>query len=419
MDHPDRPQSLSISLPQIGLSNTRHSPHGSLSDLNSTYGSFSACPFFHPTACQPFPRDQSLLHPLPSAFLQRFLEDKSLSLEHKRPSRSQDVWSVSLSRVTLGFDGARRGLRGKTLPFVEPFAMSLWLCRPSAFKKDSHCSSIDGDSKSPTGSSKHPLLDSPQHVNDVISDKFDQTEGLDNYPLASIHILAQSITPVKMWLNHYQFVALLRMKDYLARLAGDLTKDFQGLGQSTHKPSDPPSVCVSVLMEAIELALLLPPATCESEEAHSPVETDTPSLTDSDLSPSHHAGEPGLLEDSGTRGNEDQEDDAEQEGSVEEAYEAIEEGIDGQTVQDGDAQAVVPAMSPLLSPVNPALLSRHSSSFSLEGELSSALNATRGVTKDALSASMDLTKGALSITKDAFSLLSRGSGMTRLFTQNK
>ncbi|CAM4682575.1 unnamed protein product [Leuciscus chuanchicus] len=419
MDHPDRPQSLSISLPQIVFSNTRHSPHGSPSDLNSTYGSFSACPFFHPTACQPFPRDQSLLHPLPSAFLQRFLEDKSLSLEHKRPSRSQDVWSVSLSRVTLGFDGARRGLRGKTLPFVEPFAMSLWLCRPSAFKKDSHCSSIDGDSKSPTGSSKHPLLDSPQHVNYVIPDQFDQTEGLVNYPLASIHILAQSITPVKMWLNHYQFVALLRMKDYLARLAGDLTKDFQGLGQSTHKPSDPPSVCVSVLMEAIELALLLPPATCEPEEAHSPVETDTPSLTDSDLSPSHHAGEPGLLEDSGTRGNEDQEDDAEQEGSVEEAYEAIEEGIDGQTGQDGDAQAVVAAMSPLLSPVNPALLSRHSSTFSLEGELSSALNATRGVTKDALSASLDLTKGALSITKDAFSLLSRGSGMTKLFTQNK
>ncbi|XP_077060769.1 bridge-like lipid transfer protein family member 3A isoform X2 [Siphateles boraxobius] len=407
MDHPDRPQSLSISLPQIVLSNTRHSPHGSRSDLNSTYSSFSSCPFFHPTACQPFPRDQSLLHPLPSAFLQRFLENESLSLEHKRPSRLQDVWSVSLSRVTLGFEGARRGLKGKALPFVEPFAMSLWLCHPSAFKKDSQCSGIDGDSKSPTDSSTHPLLDSPQHVNDVISDKFD-------LPLASIHILAQSITPVKMWLNHYQLVALLRMKDYLARLAGDLTKDLvtQGLGQSTHKPSDPPSVCVSVLMEAIEFALLLPPATCEPGEAHSPVETDTPSLTDSDLSPSHHAGEPGLLEDSGTRGNEDQEDDAEQEGSVEEAYEAIEEGIDGQTGQDGDAQAVVPAMSPLLSPVNPALLSRHSSTFSLEGELSSALNATRGVTKD-------LTKGALSITKDAFSLLSRGSGMTKLFTQNK
>uniref|UniRef100_A0A671LDP6 UHRF1-binding protein 1-like n=1 Tax=Sinocyclocheilus anshuiensis TaxID=1608454 RepID=A0A671LDP6_9TELE len=421
LDHPDRPQSLSISLPQIILSNTRHAPHGSHSDLNSTYSSFSTCTFFHPMVCQPFPRDQSILLPLPSAFLQHCLENESLSLAHKRPSRSQDVWSVSLSRVTLDFEGARRGLRGKALPFVEPFAMSLWMCCPSAFKKDSHCSSIDADSKSPTGSSKQPLLDSLQGVNDVISSKVDQTEDLVNSPMASIHILAQSITPVKMWLNHYQFVALLRMKDYLARLAGDLTKDVQGLGQPEHKPSDPPSVCVSILMEVIELALLLPPATSEPvEEAHSPEETDSPSLTDSDLSPSHHAGEPGLLEDSGTGGNEDQEDYAEQEGSVEEACEAVEEGMDGPTGQDDEAQAVIPSSSPALSPGNPALLSRHSSTFSLEGELSSALNATKGVTKDALSASLDLTKGALSITKDAFSILSRGSGMTKLFApQNK
>uniref|UniRef100_A0A672RMQ6 UHRF1-binding protein 1-like n=1 Tax=Sinocyclocheilus grahami TaxID=75366 RepID=A0A672RMQ6_SINGR len=344
LDHPDRPQSLSVSLPQIVLSNTRHAPHGSHSDLNSTYSSFSARPFFHPMVCQPFPRDQSVLHPLPSAFLQHCLENESLSLVHKRPSRSQDVWSVSLSRVALGFEGARRGPSGKALPFVEPFAMSLWMCCPSAFKKDSHCSSIDGNSKIPTGSSKQCLLDSPQGVDDVISNKVDQTKGLVNSTMASIHILAQSITPVKMWLNHYQFVALLRMKDYLARLAGDLTKDVQGLGQLEHKPSDPPSVCVSVLMEAIELALLLPPATCEpEEEARSPEETDSPSLTDSDLSPSHHAGEPGLLEDSGTGGNEDQE------GSVEEACEAVEEGMD-------ETRAFVTSTSPPLSPGNPALL---------------------------------------------------------------
>ncbi len=349
------------------------------------------------------------------------MENESLSLAHKRPSRSQDVWSVSLSRVTFGFEGARRGLKGKALPFVEPFAMSLWMCRPSAFKKVSHCSSIDADSKSPTCSTKQPLLDSLQGVNDIISSKVDQTDDLVNSPMASIHILAQSITPVKMWLNHYQFIALLRMKDYLARIAADLTKDIQGLGQPDHKPSKPPSVCVSILMEAIELALLLPPATSEPvEEANSPEETDSPSLTDSDLSPSHHAGELGLLEDSGTGGNEGQEDEAEQEGSVEEACEAIEEGIDGPKGQDDEAQAAVTSSSPPHSPGNLVLLSRHSSSFSLEGELSSAINATKGVTKDAFSASLDLTKGALSITKDAFSILSRGSGMTKLFSsQNK
>lgn len=258
--------------------------------------------------------------------------------------------------------------------------MSLWMCRPATFRKDSV-------SVTPQG-------------------QFDQADGQVNSPPASIHILAQSITPVKMCLNHYQFVALLRMKDYLARLAGDLSKDVHTSGHSEESRTDSPSVCLSVLMEAIELALLLPPAACEpEEEARSPEDTDTPSLTDSDLSPSHHAGETA-----------DQEDDEEQEGSVEEACEALEEGVDGQTQQ----QAQASAQSPPLSPGNSTALSRQGSTFSLEGELSSALNATKGVTKDALSASLDLTKGALSITKDAFSILSRGSAMTKLFTpQNK
>lgn len=400
LDHPDRPQSLSISFPQIILSNTRQSPHGAHSDLNTTYSSFSSSSFFNTTQCKPFPRDQSVLHPLPSAFLQHSLENESL-LAYKRLSRSQDVWSVSLSRVTLGFDGARRGLRGKTLPFVEPFSMSLWMCHPDAFTKDSHC--IEDDLKSPSRFSQE-FSCAP---NDLISNKTQQTESLINSPTASVHILAQSITPVKMWLNHYQFIALLRMKDYLGRLAEDLTRDSQA--ESKNKSSDPPSVCVSILMEAIELSLLLPPATCEPEQqADSPGETDTNSLTESDFSPSHRADP----------GNEDPEDE-EQEGSVEEACEAVEEAVD-QTPHDDDEDGSVAPTTPPVSPGNSALLSRHSSTFSIEGDFSSALNATKGVTKDALSASLDLTKGALSITKDAFSMLSRGSGMNKLFTpQNK
>nr|XP_055043584.1 bridge-like lipid transfer protein family member 3A [Misgurnus anguillicaudatus] len=412
LDHPDRPQSLSISLPHIVLSNTRHCPHGSRSDLNSTYSCFSRSPFFQSTVCQPFPRDQSILHPLPLAFIQHSLENDHLSLIDSRPSRSQDIWSISLSRVALGFEGARRGLKGKALPFVEPFAMSLWMCRPAAFSKDLNFS---------TNSIKDPLPVSSTGTREKLSDQVVQSEELVRPPMASIHILAQSITPVKMWLNHYQFVALLRMKDYLSQLARDLSKDVQGLGHLKCSHADSPAVCVSFLMEAMELALLLPPAVCEpEEEVLSPEETDTPSLTDSDLS-LHHPGEPGLLEDSGLGRSGAamvQEEDEEQEGSVEEACEAIEEGMDGKTLQGDEAQ--LSAQSSPLSPRDPALLSRQPSTFSLEGELSSALNATKGVTKDALNASLDLTKGALSITKDAFSILSRGSAMSKLFTpQNR
>ncbi|KAF3860732.1 hypothetical protein F7725_000987 [Dissostichus mawsoni] len=118
---------------QMVLSNTRLCPHGSRADLNSTFEKFSSCPFFQHTPPCPYPRDQSAFHPLPSTFLQHSQDTEPQPFDRKQ-LRPQDVWSLSLSRVTLGFDGARRFPKGKTQPFVEPFAVSVWMCQPSALK---------------------------------------------------------------------------------------------------------------------------------------------------------------------------------------------------------------------------------------------------------------------------------------------
>ncbi|KAF0035760.1 hypothetical protein F2P81_011072 [Scophthalmus maximus] len=260
LDHPERPQSLCVTVPQLVLSNTRHCPHGSRADLNSVYDKFAGCSFFRPLAPCCYPRDLSAFHPVPSAFLRHSRETEPRPLDGKQ-LRSQDVWSLSLSRVTLGFGGARRFPKGRTQPFVEPFAASVWMCRPAACEASSSTSSPSG--------AQQPAPE-PEEA-----------------PLASVHVLAHTITPVKLWLNHYQYVALLRMKDAMARLGAELGRDLRDVKQP--------------------------------------------------------------------------------------------------------------------------------STFSLEGELSSAINVTKDATKDAFSASMDLTKGAFSITKDAFSLLSRGSGMSKLF----
>ncbi|KAI4898865.1 hypothetical protein NFI96_024168 [Prochilodus magdalenae] len=382
-----------------------HCPHGSRSDLQGIFTSFSKRPFFQTSPSPPFPRDRNTFHPLPPGFLHPSSE--------KRPSRAQDMWCLSLSRAALGFEGARRGPKGKALPFVEPFAMSVWVCRPNAL------TATGSDPEAPRMPDEQPQ----PGANHVLPGHTDPE--VPEAPSAPVHILAQSITPVKVWLNHYQYVALLRMKDFLARLAGDLTHDPQGSHGSEKKLADPPAVCASVLLEAIELGLLLPPTVGEPEEdGVSPEETDSQSLTDSEMSPSHRVREPGLLQDSdagestaaNAAGSHDQEDegDGEGEGSVEEACEAIEE-TDDQVGQDEPQ----PAALVTTPPPSPAL-TRDTSTFSLEGELSNALSATKDVTKDALNASLDLTKGALSITKDAFSILSRGSAMTKLFsTQTK
>ena len=59
-------------------------------------------------------------------------------------------------------------------------------------------------------------------------------------------------------------------------------------------------MCLALLVDAVEVGLLLPPAATEPEEEvpHTP-ETDSPSGTDSDTSPAHR---PGVLED-GDMGN--------------------------------------------------------------------------------------------------------------------
>ncbi|XP_038138689.1 UHRF1-binding protein 1 [Cyprinodon tularosa] len=397
LDHPERPQSLSVIVPQMALSNTRHCPHGSTVDLISTYERFSGCSFFQSMPPCPYPRDQSSFHPIPSTFLWHFQELDPQPLD-RRQLRNQDIWALSLSRVTLGFDGARRFPKGRTQPFVEPFAMSVWMCQPSAFKRESQSAPSGSDSVHRISTEEEP------HPEDS---------------LASFHFLAHTISPLKMWLNHYQYVALLRMKDAMVRLGAELSQDLHG-NKQTHGPKTrPPSVCLALLMDSMELGLLLPPTfAAPEEEVPQTPETDSPSLTDSDVSPTHHSAD-GILEDGGlengistinTAAAEFDQDN--RDGVVEPAYEAVEE-----EEEDGlTAKEETPGLSPPLSPGPSPVISRESSTFSLEGELSSAISVTKDATKDAISASLDLTKGAFSLTKDAFSMLSRGSGMSKLFS---
>ncbi|KAM3617323.1 uncharacterized protein V6R79_004834 [Siganus canaliculatus] len=391
LDHPERPRSLSVTVPQMVLSNTRHCPHGSRADLSSIHDKFTRCSFFQPTPPFPYPRDKSAFHPVPSTFLQHSQDMEPQPLDRKQ-LRSQDVWSLSLSRVTLGFDGARNFPKGRTQPFVEPFAVSMWMCQPHGHSKNGSTSSPS----SPNGSHQ-------------------PSQDHEETPLASVHFLVHTTSPVKMWLNHYQYVALLRMKDAMARLGAELGRDLRDVKQAQGQTSKPTTVCLALLVDSAELGLLLPPASSEPEEEvpHTP-ETDSPSITDSDISPTHHSVDV-VLEDAGIENGVSSEnaafDQDDQDGVVEEACEAVEEGLDGLTTQED-----TPVLSPTLSPGHSPALSREPSTFSLEGELSSAITVTKDVTKDAISASLDLTKGAFSITKDAFSMLSRGSGMSKLFS---
>ncbi|XP_068603871.1 bridge-like lipid transfer protein family member 3A [Brachionichthys hirsutus] len=360
LEHPERPQSLCVTLPQMIASNARLGPHGSRADLGATHDKFAGCSFFQTAFPGPFPRDQSAFRPIPASFLHHSQEAEPQPLDRKR-LRSRDVWSLSLSGVTLAFDGARRFPKGRAQTFIEPFAVSVWLCQPSAFKEESRSDAIPTGARRPSSSSER-----------------------EDESFASVHVLAHAITPVKMWLNHYQYVALLRMKDAIARLGAELNQDLR------HQKPRPSTVCLALLVDSAELGLLLPPACSglEDDVPHTPG-TDSPSLTDSDVSPTHRSADLPVEESALENGI----------SSVDTAFERDE--LDGTVEEASEAVEEAPAVSPGRSPV----LSREPSTFSLEGELSSAINVTK-----------DLTKGAFSITKDAFSMLSRGSAMSKLFS---
>uniref|UniRef100_A0A4W4FEN9 Chorein N-terminal domain-containing protein n=1 Tax=Electrophorus electricus TaxID=8005 RepID=A0A4W4FEN9_ELEEL len=308
LDHPDRPQLLCAALPQAVLSNTRHSPHGSYGDLRDTCSSFGARPFFRAASARGFPCEPNVFHPLPPAFLRAAALDEPQAFS--RPPRARDVWGVSLSRVALGFEGPRRAPRGRVLPFMEPFTAAVWMCRPAAF----------------------PLGPSPPPGPASLSPAFPGQEEGPECPAADVHVLAQAVTPVRVWLNHYQYLALLRVKDSLSRLAADLGRDTRDPHGRNPKLAEPPTACVSVLLEVLQVGLLLPPATEEEpkEEAVSREGSDSQSLTDSE--------EPA----------QGREEDGEGEVSVEEACEALEEGPAEQTGRVATSAASPPPSTPLM-----------------------------------------------------------------------
>ncbi|XP_041084397.1 UHRF1-binding protein 1-like isoform X2 [Polyodon spathula] len=423
LDHPDRPQRLCVQASHSVFTNTRHCAHATAADLQGICHSFSHCPFFQPARGTPrFPRTSSSFTPLPSAFLQHALEGDGAPepLSRRKPQRYQDVWSLHLSGLALDFEGARRSPKGKALPFMEPLAISLWICRPGAFHIKPHlppfppgcgsrlrasasCSNhidpglvTDRPGKHLKSRTVQDLdLGSPRDSNEndwPAQNGAGQDKEAGQMEMASIHILAQALSPIRLRLNHYQYVALLRMKDTFSRLGAELAQDTLGLrGEKV----EPPTVSVGLLLESAEVALLLPPATLEET---SPGSTESPSLTDSELSPAKGPLVAAGLEDSGigNAGSSEKEDGdgATAPPPVEEACEAVE------ALEDTGPSSPSPSL-------NPPLHSRDNSSFSLEGELSSALTATKDVTKEAMTMTMDLTKEAVSITKDAFSILSR------------
>ncbi|XP_066136703.1 bridge-like lipid transfer protein family member 3A isoform X1 [Saccopteryx bilineata] len=453
-----RPQALVFSASGMTATNTRHAPHCSCPDLQSLFRGFAAAEFFHSNYVR-FPKVPggfSLLHMLfmHHAFQMEASRPQPHTLPSQRPKASQDLWSVHFPQISLDFEGTEN-FKGCALNFVAPFPLSVWACLPLRWQQAQArklLSTAEGRLK-PSASFGSPVQsealtpDVASHMRSKTEHDLKSLSGLtgatevlregsgsadDKEPVAEpedvadVHVLVHCPDHVRVRLDHYQYLALLRLKEVLQGLQEQLAKDTEAM---TRAPLQDRTACVGVLLPSAELALLMHPApsAAEADSAGS----DTTSLVDSELSP---------LED-----RELKSDASSDQGptSPEKALEDSSiENLDASQERppplhsNGELQDLGPLARQLAGKGREAVhsleakrLSRAQPSSSaavlkapgvrdpavngqgelvplrnIEGELSSAIHMTKDATKEALHATMDLTKEAVSLTKDAFSL---------------
>ncbi|KAM6183308.1 bridge-like lipid transfer protein family member 3A isoform 1-T1 [Erethizon dorsatum] len=450
-----RPQALVFSASGMIATNTRHAPHCGCPDLQSLFRGFAAAEFFH-SNYDHFPKIPggfSLLHML---FLHHaFQMDSGLSqpsnLPPQRPKASQDLWSIHFTQISLDFEGTEN-LKGHSLNFVAPFPLSIWACLPlrwqqaqarrlllasegrlkpsASFGSPVRSETLAPDSVSHQRSkTEHDLkslsgltevMDIPGEGSGAADSKGPPTELED---AADVHVLVHSPAHICMRLDHYQYLALLRLKDMLQGLQEQLTKDTQAM---TGSPLQDHTACIGVLFPSAEVALLMHPApgAVDVDSAGS----DTTSLIDSELSPSEErepksdaSSEQGpaspekVLEGSSMEYLDVSQERLHSNGELQDLGPPAEQvaGKGHEAVESLQAKRLSRAQASSSPAVSKSSVGRDPAVNgqgepiplkNIEGELSSAIHMTKDATKEALHATMDLTKEAVSLTKDAFSL---------------
>lgn len=450
-----RPRELVFSTSGMVATNTRHAPNCGCPDLQSLFRGFAATEFFRSSYAH-FPKAPggfSLLHMLflHHAFQMDSLPAQPSSLPPQRPAASQDLWSLHFTQISLDFEGTEH-FKGHTLNFVAPFPLSIWAClplrwqqaqarrlllasegrlKPSASFGSPVCSEAlapesvshqrsktERDLKSLSGSTEVPEV---LRGADAAVDHKGHVAELED--VADAHILVHSTAHVRVRLDHYQYLALLRLKEVLQGLQEQLTKDTEAM---TGSPLQDQTVCIGVLFPSAEVALLMHPApgTAHADSAGS----DTTSLIDSELSPSEDrepksdaSSDQGpvspekILRDSSTENLAVSQERLHSDGELQDSGPLVQQpaGKSHEAVESLQAKKLSKAQtasSPaaLKSPADrDAALNGQGEPVplrSLEGELSSAIHMTKDATKEALHATVDLTKEAVSLTRDAFSL---------------
>ncbi|XP_055510446.1 bridge-like lipid transfer protein family member 3A isoform X1 [Leucoraja erinacea] len=489
MAHPDKPQYLTIQTSDVVVTNTRHSPNCRHSDLQMILKAFKNFEFFH-VSYNEFPKSADSFDVLQSVFfhhayeqrinVDRICTQKNCSHNALKALSAADIWSLHFSQIWLDFEGTE-SLKGKPFSFIDSFPLSIWVSQPSkaqsSYSMSTHATDLE-DSKC-TVCHKLSLFTCPEPFGNGLQTNAKQdfmetqtlrsSERVDAHPNtqqarvkesnrradseADVHVLVYSTAHVKIRMNHYHYLVLLRLKEFFSQLQDDLTQDRERLMKSIVKSG---STCIGLLINGAEVALLLhpvPTTCCEAQSQNS----ESTSLAESELSPSgsrerltmedkpldrtisdHLDSTISSMDDSGIHngdlsmvtlldyGVSTQDgtvvcsapftnidivpNQSSEKGAVEEACEAV-ESLAAEIPEDANDHYILNLEKSESLNLEPQ--SRRASDNIAQVDLapfddvnvdSTPLSVSKDVAKEALLMTVDLTKEAVSLTKDAFSL---------------
>ncbi|XP_018602970.1 bridge-like lipid transfer protein family member 3B isoform X2 [Scleropages formosus] len=306
----DMPGCVSIQTSEMVATNTRHAPGCRRSDLEEVLQDFQVEDFFvhGPTS---FPRSTDafrILHPVFQRHaherdtrmhdVYRGLIPPSLGADALKAPAAGDLWALRFAQFWADFEGSRSG-RGRPVPFVDSFPLTLWVCQPARYARYQEQQQAAASLKTVPHSESVEIADRLHRkrlLKEYYSSEKQSTPNgiLPSCPSSSkssvtdadVQVLVHVQKHLSVQLSHQQYVFLLHLQQSFRDLQQTLQLDHEQM--STHRPDcqdidlTRPLVCMGLLLRSAEVALLMQPVPQPPDSAPS----GNASPLGSDLSPS-------------------------------------------------------------------------------------------------------------------------------------